>query len=117
MRVWLTAFVVLFAAIELFEWVMQLSSWQPPGLWLILGGMGLAALSNVTHLPKVPPIKEIALAEDSAEGSTTGTHTKATGLNQPVAQIAATHQKTVDRKAAGESDKDTISFKIRPLKQ
>ena len=46
LRFWFVAFVVLFVAVELFQWVAALGSWQPTGMWLLLGGMGLAAASN-----------------------------------------------------------------------
>ena len=47
-----SAFVVLFVAIELLDWIGQMGSVQPSGIWLLLGGMGLAVLSNAAHWPK-----------------------------------------------------------------
>lgn len=54
MKFWLTCFVLLFTGAELFEWFSQLESWQASGIWLVLGGMGLAAASNAAHLPLWP---------------------------------------------------------------
>ncbi len=143
MRVWLSAFVVLFAIAELFEWLAGLGSWQPTGVWLILGGMGLAALSNAAHLPKLSAVEEGTESTEQvrqlqvrqltanvpinqpANGSQ-----KATGSNRPVAQASAQvlaqipaaqveeikseiKSQMVDNK----SDSDSISFKVRPLKR
>ena len=118
MRVWLAAFVLLFAAIELFEWITQLGSWQPTGVWLILGGMGLAALSNANHLPKLD-----STADSTSEQSNEKTAKKkaeaqnATSANEPVALRSAAQGEKIAPQAADESDKDSISFKVRPLKR
>lgn len=52
-RVWLIVFVLLFAGVELLEWIFKLGSAQASGYWTLLGGLGLAAASNAKHLPKL----------------------------------------------------------------
>jgi len=102
--------MMLFAIAELLKWLAGLGSWQPTGGWLILGGMGLAALSNAAHLSKILVAKPAT--EDAIEGTEPASQQavsepqKATGSHQPVAQVSAVP-----------TDSDSISFKIRPLKR
>lgn len=127
MRVWLVAFVLLFATIELFEWLVQLGSWQPTGMWLVLGGMGLAALSNASHIPKnVAKESKTSsqLATEQIDSQSSDTQQKAASppiSSQRAAQRAAQLPETKSQKVAtslsDESDKDSISFKVRPLKR
>ncbi len=114
-RVWLSVFVMLFAIAELFEWLAELGSWQPTGVWLILGGMGLAALSNAARLPKIS-VSETLATEAGAKGGgpakqpSADAAQKATGSNQPVAQVSAAS-------TDASINSDSISFKVRPLKR
>lgn len=129
MRVWLAAFVLLFAIIELFEWFAQLGSWQPTGMWLILGGMGLAALSNAsqlsaTHSAASNSITSNSIQDDSttetqqSNAQPTAKQQKATPSKQAVApQISETKSQKVATSLTDGSDKDSISFKVRPLKR
>jgi len=106
MRFWLAAFVVLFAAAELLDWVAQIGSWQANGMWLVLGGMGLAALSNLSRLST-----SSANLEESAKGVTkSATEEMQAAKNK---QVMATET----QKQAVSDDKDSISFKVRPLKR
>jgi len=108
MRFWLAAFVVLFAAIELLDWVAQIGSWQPTGVWLVLGGMGLAAISNLSK------ISSHAVSAD-AEETTEPVKDSETGKT-----ITATAQQTapsVYQQTTEQDDKNSISFKVRPLKR
>ncbi|MBL1179101.1 hypothetical protein [Pantanalinema sp. GBBB05] len=51
MRVWLTCFVLLFGAAELFQWMQHLSLPMPV---FILGGLFLAVASNYDKLTNLP---------------------------------------------------------------
>ncbi|MEL6556310.1 MAG: hypothetical protein AAFQ63_23075 [Cyanobacteria bacterium J06621_11] len=124
MRVWLAAFVLLFAIIELFEWFAQLGSWQPTGMWLILGGMGLAALSNASQLSATNSAASNSIKGDStietqqSNAQPVAKQQKATPSKQAVApQISETKSQKVAASLTDESDKDSISFKVRPLKR
>ena len=116
MRVWFAAFVLLFAMIELFDWMMQLDSWQPTGMWLVLGGMGLAVISNASYWSIGQP------GLDNSKAGQADAQQKATVSEQTIAQIAETKsQKTKSQQMtdslANQSDKESISFKVRPLKR
>ncbi|MEO1636847.1 MAG: hypothetical protein AAFS04_17400 [Cyanobacteria bacterium J06631_9] len=105
MRVWLTAFVILFTAVELFQWILQLPSLQPSGFWLVVGGMGLAAVSNVGRL--------VGSGENAVKES--GESQKTEGEKEELAQSTAS---TVAPTASAKPDEpDTISFKVRPMKR
>lgn len=93
MRFWVVAFVVMFVGMELLDWVAQLGSWQPGGMWMILGGMGLAAASNLDKLS----------AGSKAEGPITA---------KPEQKVAK-----IDQKPSIKENEDSISFKVRPLKR
>lgn len=102
MRFWLAAFIVLFAAVELLNWITQVSSWHASGVWLVLGGMGLAAVSNWK-------------VEESAEDNAAETETVA-----KLSQQEENFLESINAKAATsvvDRSEDTISFKVRPLKQ
>ena len=58
MKFGLVCFGLLFIGAELWQWLAELGSQQPAGAVLILGGMGLAAVSNAAHLPKVRGAEE-----------------------------------------------------------
>jgi hypothetical protein len=51
MRVWLTCFVLLFGAAELYQWVAKLSLPMPI---FVLGGIFLALFSNFDQLKEFP---------------------------------------------------------------
>lgn len=109
MRVWLAAFVILFAAVELFQWVLRLPSLQPSGFWLVVGGMGLATMSNFGRL--------VDTGEKAAKGS--GEDEKKRGKGEQLAQATtSTVASTVSSTAPAKPDEpDTISFKVRPMKR
>ncbi|MEL7053015.1 MAG: hypothetical protein AAFV85_19465 [Cyanobacteria bacterium J06634_6] len=112
MRFWLAAFVLVFAAVELFNWFAALGSWHPTGLWLLLGGVGLALLSNLPT-PSDETVK--STADDKTEG-TPQAQNKATHSSEPVAQVSAGQGQAVAPLSA-DKDKDSVSFKVRPLKR
>ncbi len=98
MRVWLAGFVLLFVGVELFEWFTQLGSVQASGMGLILGGMGLAAISNAGRWQK--PVS----------GEEKSTNQQALNIETPTLQtpeIKAPAREAVDR------SQDSISFKVR----
>jgi len=114
MRFWLAAFVVMFAAVELFEWVAQLGSWQPTGVWLLLGGMGLAVLSNAAHWGKATDVE--ALKTDSEEPAIEKpSHGKIASTDSAV--VVSAEQSRKAESIADQSTQDSISFKVRPLKR
>lgn len=100
MRFWLSAFVILFAIAELFDWITQVDSWQASGIWLVLGGMGLAAVSNGFGSAQPPERSK------KKSGTVGKALSKAEGECLEPSQI-----EVIDR-----SD-DSISFKVRPLKR
>ena len=106
MRFWLASFVLVFAAVELFNWFSALGSWHPPGIWLVLGGVGLAALSNLPSPTKTDSSTDEVEAAQAKN--------KATGSTEPVAQVSAGQGQKVQPLAA---NKDSVSFKVRPLKR
>jgi hypothetical protein len=103
MRFWLSAFVVLFAIAELFNWIAQVGSWQASGIWLVLGGMGLAAVSN-GGFNAVQQREGEKVESESVEKVTQEQKTKQNKLKPSKA-------KSLDR------SEDSISFKVRPLKR
>ena len=119
MRFWLAAFVVLFAAVELFEWVTQLGSLQPTGLWLVPGGMGLAALSNVAHWPKATDadgLKEEEPKRTDKVAPTKPIQEKISSTSSTVVERTVEQGRTLES-IADPSEQDSISFKVRPLKR
>ncbi|MEM9149873.1 MAG: hypothetical protein AAGB19_05405 [Cyanobacteria bacterium P01_F01_bin.3] len=110
MRFWLAAFVVLFAAVELFEWVTQLGSLQPTGIWLVLGGMGLAALSNASHWLRMTDASASDESVKCMEQSTVA------DAGDAIAQVSAANSQKAGS-LADQSAQDSISFKVRPLKR
>lgn len=110
MRFWLAAFVVLFAAVELFEWIAQLGSWQPTGIWLVLGGMGLAALSNTAHWKQATDTNPLAESPEDKD--------KAAITESDSAVVARAGEPSQSMPSIAEpSAQDSISFKVRPLKR
>lgn len=101
MRFWLTAFVLIFAAVELFQWFAGLASWEPGGVWLVLGGMGLAVLSNAGQL-------KAGQVADAQRDSI---------VPEADATPAAAPEKRAEKSTDKFADKDSISFKVRPLKR
>ncbi|MEM9948595.1 MAG: hypothetical protein AAF810_21375 [Cyanobacteria bacterium P01_D01_bin.36] len=112
MRVWFTAFVVLFVAIELLDWIGQMGSVQPSGIWLLLGGMGLAVLSNAAHWPKNSATK----AQTNAQSKTDHAEASTADADAPVAEVSAGKRQKIEP-LVDRSTKDSISFKVRPLKR
>ena len=103
MRFWLSAFVLLFAIAELFDWIAQVGSWQASGIWLVLGGMGLAAVSN-GGFSTAQQIKGEKVESGSVE--------KVKGLETKQGEkLEPNKAKNLDRL------EDSISFKVRPLKR
>ena len=123
MRFWLTSFVLIFSAIELFDWVMQRGSWHPTGIWLILGGMGLAAISNVSSArsPQVANSPDLAdhsnaVAQAADQVAEQALATSQSALPNSLAQAHESHWQAQPRPSLSQ-DKDSISFKVRPLKR
>lgn len=86
---------------ELFEWVAQIGSWQPSGMGLVLGGVGLAAASNAAHLPRLA-------SGEVAEGSVIAP--------EPARKDVDTQKDVGSQKplsVAEQSKQDGISFKVR----
>ena len=97
---------------ELLEWVAHLGmagGMEASGMWLILGGMGLAAASNSAHLPKLTQSNTTddcatQEAERAAENSAANPkETTPTGNVGPSQSASITEQ----------SQDDSISFKVR----
>ncbi len=109
MKFWLSAFVLLFVAVELFDWVTQLGSLHDSGIWLLLGGMGLAALSNAKHLSTAPDV-------DKVQESVEQTDKALSDADSAVPEMAVSKQQKVES-LAEKSAQDSISFKVRPLKR
>ena len=102
MRVWLVGFVLLFVGVELFEWVAQLEFSQAGGYWIVLGGLGLAAISNAKYLPR--------LSGDQQTEST----------QRPKAPLVSQEPSTSQESSVGEApekgidrSEDSISFRVR----
>ena len=105
MGFWLAAFIMLFAAVELFNWIAQIGSWHASGVWLVLGGMGLAAISNWKPEEATDSTIDEAVEAQAVSG---------------IGRKEENHLKSTDAKvtsSAGDRLEDSISFKIRPLKQ
>lgn len=118
MRVWLAAFVLMFAAVELFQWFVGLSSWQPSGVWVVLGGMGLAVLSNAGQM-QASQMKSEQMnvdqmnANQASESDAAATATKAGEM--PSSKMPSSVSEPDD--SSIDADQDSISFKVRPLKR
>ena len=97
MRVWLASFVLVFAAVELFQWVKQLEGFHPTGMGLILCGLGLAAISNAGHMAGGTGSAELA-EEALSEQEILPTVEQSTSPSEP---------EPTDR------SQDSISFKVR----
>ena len=104
MRFWLAAFVVLFVAVELFEWMAQIGSWHADGIWLVLGGMGLAAVSNWGGWNRELENGRAAVESKDEAGKILDS-----------SQAIGTEAKDADTRI--ERSSDSISFKVRPLKR
>lgn len=100
MRVWLASFVLMFAAVELFQWAKQLGGFHPTGLGLIVCGLGLAAVSNVGHIAGGAEPAELAEGEPS---------------EPPAAQTTKEESASPSSSSAEPTDRsqDSISFKVR----
>ena len=103
MKFWLSCFFLLFVAAELFAWVAQIGSVQPHGVWLILGGMGLAAASNAAHLPKLSSSRETKAIAKSPPIESQVEEPQSNPIPQP----------NVPASVAEQSQEDSISFKVR----
>ncbi len=101
MKFWLTCFGLLFVGAELFQWFAERGDGPLSGVWLILGGLGLAAASNAAHLPKL-----IGTTASDATAS------DETDQDDPArTQIEERTQKSLS--VAEQSAEDSISFKVR----
>ena len=96
MRVWLASFVLVFAAIELFQWIKQLGGFHPTGVGLILCGLGLAAISNAGHMT-------------SNTGAIEGEEALAESETLPAVEQTAPPAEPVPT----DRSQDSISFKVR----
>lgn len=114
MKFWLACFVLLFAGAELLQWVTQVGQGQISVAWLILGGMGLAAASNASHLP--------GLGGDGA-GAELGERGKGEkGKGEKQANADELTERVATKRVAREQERvklktdrseDSISFKVR----
>lgn len=104
MRFWLSAFVVLFVAVELLDWVAHVTSLHAHGVWLVLGGMGLAAASNSgrTHL-----------LENEQESK----RVSQSNVEKPKEDVQPPNKEKVDLGRGVDRSEDSVSFKVRPLKR
>lgn len=101
MKFWLVCFGLLFVGAELLQWFAELGSRQPSGAVLILGGMGLAAVSNAAHLPKMKG------AEEDLSDNLSG----ATAADCAVGQ--SEQSDTDPALSETQSERRSISFKVR----
>lgn len=108
MRFWLSAFVILFVAVELFDWIMQVGSWQASGVWLVLGGMGLAAVSNWDSGSSQRIGKGEVGIKEAQKPTENDMQTLDEGKGEAIGQ---------DGSDALDRSDDSISFKVRPLKR
>ena len=122
-RAWLFGFVLLFAAVELLEWMFELGSAQPGGYWAMLGGLGLAAASNAKHLPKIGDKSASANTDKHAVDASGAAANKPKTTKpfqteqikteqikteqNPTQKTSSTTDKAVDR------SEDSISFRVR----
>lgn len=124
MKFWLVCFGLLFVGAELVQWFAELGSRQPAGAVLMLGGMGLAAVSNAAHLPKVksPKVKspkakspKVKSAEEDLSGNLSGNLSGS--LSGATAANCAADQSEQSNPDPGLSetqpDRRSISFKVR----
>lgn len=107
MKFWLTCFGLLFIGAELFQWFAELGGGKLSGVWLILGGMGLAAASNAAHLPKLAKLTNStvsdATAPDKASDHLAQSQPKER-LKKPITEPLSVAQQSAE---------DSISFKVR----
>jgi len=116
-KFWLTCFVLLFAGAELFQWMVALGGADLSGAWLVLGGMGLAAASNAKHLPRLSPPQ----VSGGTSGQGNDLPSPSTVKGEPTRQQQIAHKDNAKTTAAAtrpesqetDSDKDSISFKVR----
>lgn len=114
MKFWLTCFGLLFVGAELLQWVAELGSGQPDSVWLVLGGLGLAAVSNASHLPKlVSKAKADAVATDETDISEAKKNQSSEALRGDRAQNEPTLTQQKPLSVAQQSSEDSISFKVR----
>ena len=124
LKFWLACFLLLFVGAELVEWVSHLgmanselvSSANGVSAWLlILGGMGLAAASNASHLPNLSRTSHTAVNDTEEEGNTEKTvsaEEDATAKLQHSTSAANVNAPEL-KSMAEQSREDSISFKIR----
>lgn len=106
MKFWLVCFGLLFVGAELLQWFAELGSRQPSGAVLILGGMGLAAVSNAAHLPKMKG------AEEALSGNLSGNLSGATAAAD--CAVGQSEQSDTDPALSDtQPDRRSISFKVR----
>lgn len=108
MKFWLTCFGVLFIGAELFQWFVELGGGKFSGVWLILGGMGLAAASNAAHLPKLPTKLTSSTVSDATAPNKASDHL---AQSQPKERLK--EPITEPLSVAQQSAEDSISFKVR----
>ncbi|MGI8934530.1 MAG: hypothetical protein ACR2FS_10700 [Phormidesmis sp.] len=104
MKFWLVCFGLLFMGAELWQWLAELGSKQPSGAVLILGGIGLAAVSNAAHLPKLKGAED-----DSASHLSSTIPAADASADQPTAR----QPKPDPALNEAQSERGSISFKVR----
>ncbi len=102
MKFWLVCFGLLFVGAELLQWLAELGR-QPSGAVLILGGMGLAVVSNAAHLPKLKGAEE-----DSSDPLSSASPVADSPASQSI-----TRPDTNPALNAAQPERESISFKIR----
>ena len=100
MKFWLTCFGLLFIGAELFQWFAELGGDKLSSTWLILGGLGLAAVSNANHLPKLT-------------GTTTSNPATDEASDRNPAKSQLEEPSPSSPSVARQSSEDSISFKVR----
>lgn len=123
LKFWLACFLLLFVGAELLEWISHFGRVDASGTWLILGGMGLAAASNMAHLSERHPTNEKGSDRMSVIEENSSTAVK------PAAEESVARSASVEAQSAGaqsteaqsteaqsieaQSKEDSISFKVR----
>lgn len=108
MKFWLMCFGVLFIGAELFQWFAELGGGKLSGVWLILGGMGLAAASNAAHLPK---LTAKLISSTTSNATTPDKASDHLAQSQPKEHLKETIPEPPS--VAQQSAEDSISFKVR----
>ena len=137
LKFWLACFLLLFIGAELIEWLSHLNFVSDfvgaSGTWLILSGMGLAAASNATHLPKLgqretaknemmqketmqqkQALEEIPLLASKSAGNTSTQNAFAENvMNENTHKKSAKQTARAKPSLSEQSKADSISFKVR----